>query len=537
MFRRSTPTPPPASSGILPQQTVTIEYWREVFAMNILRWSAIILTLIALFSATSAPVVPIGIQIAIILVVAFFGFFPRLKVVYRIFVLLGLLWWMGVYSLFSSGLFGATGLFFLALAATSTILYGNRGLFTSLSIITVSLVVFGLGLSSGDFKMTDSNMPVGSFGNWAIFTASLILIAFLISSGLDVFLREFKASLERTEDVFKALSKERSLLEIRVNERSSQISTMSEVGRVASSILDPDELMTQLVNLITNRLGHYYAGIYTVDELEHWAILKDGTGVVGQVLKQNKHRVEIGDPSMVSKAVSSRKAQVAMNFGEESEHVKNPIFRDTMSEISLPLIVGERAIGVLDVHSVHEAAFTEQDVDTLQGIANQIAIALENARLFQQTQKNLVEISNVHRQYLANSWTSLVRTEGSMEYTAGDEIGAGEESSQYSVPLALRDQTIGEITLASAANEEWTAEEKGWIEAVATQAALALENARLLEETQQLALHERLVAEISSKIWSSTTIQSILQTTVKELGQALNASEATIELKPMDVNK
>jgi GAF domain-containing protein len=184
---------------------------------------------------------------------------------------------------------------------------------------------------------------------------------------------------------------------------------------------------------------------------------------------------------------------------------------------------------------MHEAAFTEQDVDTLQGIANQIAIALENARLFQQTQQNLMEIRNVHRQYLASSWTSLVHTEGKLEYTAGEEPESSEQGVKFSVPLALRDQTIGEITLAS--DEEWTAEEKGWVEAVATQAALALENARLLEETQQLALHERLVAEISSKIWSSTTIQSILQTTVKELGQALNASEATIELKPMDVNK
>ena len=97
------------------------------------------------------------------------------------------------------------------------------------------------------------------------------------------------------------------------------------------------------------------------------------------------------------------------------------------------------------------------------------------------------------------------------------------------VPLTLRDQVIGQLRLEG--NQDWTEEERGLIESVATQAALAMENARLLEESQQLALRERLAAEITGKIWASPNTDFILQTAVKELGRALRADEATIELR------
>ena len=97
------------------------------------------------------------------------------------------------------------------------------------------------------------------------------------------------------------------------------------------------------------------------------------------------------------------------------------------------------------------------------------------------------------------------------------------------VPLNLREQIIGQLRLEGL--QSWTPEERGLIEAVATQASLALENARLLEESQQVALRERLVAEIAGKIWSSPNMDAILQTAIKELGRALRADEGTIELK------
>jgi len=190
-------------------------------------------------------------------------------------------------------------------------------------------------------------------------------------------------------------------------------------------------------------------------------------------------------------------------------------------------MVGDEAIGALDVQSTSEAAFSEDDIDTLQGMANQVAIALENARLFQETQKSLEELRAAHRLYVTEAWGETAREHGGYEFEIGSK--AGEGSASVNVALTLREQVIGRINLEG--QQDWTPEEKSLIEAVATQAALALENARLLEESQQLALRERLAAEITGKIWTSPTMDFILQTTVKELGRALRADEATIELK------
>ncbi|HZM25220.1 MAG TPA: GAF domain-containing protein, partial [Anaerolineales bacterium] len=107
-----------------------------------------------------------------------------------------------------------------------------------------------------------------------------------------------------------------------------------------------------------------------------------------------------------------------------------------------------------------------------------------------------------------------------------------ENSSQMEVPISLRDQLLGQIMLEG--KDEWTQEQRSLVDAVATQAAIALENARLVSESRQVAVRERMLAEINSKIWSSATIDGVLQTVVKELGRRMNASQVTVELKMED---
>jgi GAF domain-containing protein len=299
---------------------------------------------------------------------------------------------------------------------------------------------------------------------------------------------------------------------------------------VASSILSTDELINKVVNMITDRFGYYYAAIFLIDPLNRWAELRDATGEAGEALKAQKHKLEIGRKSMVNTAIATKQAYIALDVGADPVRFENPLLPNTRSEIALPLLIGDRVIGALDVQSTTEAAFGEDDIDTLQGMANQVAIALENARLFQETQKSLEELQAANRLYVTDSWTETAREHGGYEYDTGVEKATPNEGSiAINVPLTLREQIIGNISLEG--QQDWSPEEKGLIEAVATQAALALENARLLEESQQLALRERLAAEITGKIWTSPTMDFILQTAVKELGRALRADEATIELK------
>ena len=325
------------------------------------------------------------------------------------------------------------------------------------------------------------------------------------------------------------LSSQVTQLEQRVAERTDLLKATNEIGQAASSILNSDELISKVVNLITDRFGHYYAALFLIDPNGKWAELKEATGEEGRLLKESGHRLEVGGESMVGTAISTHKGRIALDVGKEPIRFSNPLLPYTRSEIALPLIVGEHALGALDVQSTKEAAFSEQDIETFQGMANQVAIALENARLFLDAQQSLEEIRSTHQQSLMKGWAETARAEVGLEYAIGDGKDETGEKTALDIPLSLREQIIGKISLEG--DEEWTPEDRGWIEAVATQAALALENARLLAESQQLAINERVVAEITSKVWSSATLDGILQTAIKELGRTLNASEATIELK------
>ena len=321
-------------------------------------------------------------------------------------------------------------------------------------------------------------------------------------------------------------------LEQQVAERTAQLSAVNEVGRAVGAILDPDELIKKVTNLITERFGHYYSAIFLMDQAGKWAELKNATGEAGRVLRESRHRLAVDNKSMVGTAVSERQARIALDVGAEPARFNNPLLPYTRSEIALPLSIGERVIGALDVQSTREAAFGQEDIETFQNVANQVAVALENARLFQETNRQVQELQTVQRQYLREAWTSLAASER-LEYEIGDETPSGTETTM-NVPLALRDEVIGQINLSG--SEEWSPEERAWVESVATQAAIALENARLMDESRKQAGIERSVAEITTKIWAANTVDGILQTAAQEIGRALNGSEATIELK-MDDNK
>jgi GAF domain-containing protein len=165
-------------------------------------------------------------------------------------------------------------------------------------------------------------------------------------------------------------------------------------------------------------------------------------------------------------------------------------------------------------------------IETMQNMAGQVAIALENAHLFQEAQARLNEMRAIQQQYLREGWSALSVHEDELEYGVGESNEAN--SQKIVAPIQLRDQLIGEITLEGTG--VWTAEQKNLVDAVAAQAAIALENARLVSESRQIAIRERMLAEINSRIWSSNTIDAVLQTAVKELGRRLDASSATIEL-------
>jgi len=326
--------------------------------------------------------------------------------------------------------------------------------------------------------------------------------------------------------MFDRLEKLQNQLELQVAERTKQLTASNELGRVASSSLDPDRLLVNVMDLFEKQFDYYFAAIYLLDTSEKWAELKEATGDAGKLLKQNYHRLEVAGKSLVGSAIREKSPRVVQFESDNKRREDNPLLPYAKSELAIPLMVGDRVLGALNVYSARSADFTLDVVETLKNMAGQVAIAIENAHLYQEAQQNIRELRAIQQQYLLTGWSTYSNPTDELEYAVGDESDI--DSRKIEVPINLRDQTLGKIRLE--ASGEWTQEQKSLVDAVAAQAAIAVENARLVSETRQAAARERMLAEINSRVWSSTTIDAVLQTVVKELGRRLDASRATIEL-------
>jgi FOG: GAF domain len=165
--------------------------------------------------------------------------------------------------------------------------------------------------------------------------------------------------------------------------RTAQLEAASEVARRAAAIRDVQTLLDETVRLISQRFGFYHAGVFLVDEAGEYAVLRAASSEGGQRMLARGHRLAVGEVGIVGYVAGTGKPRIALDVGEDAVFFSNPDLPHTHSEMALPLKVGERVIGVLDVQSVEPSAFTDEDVAVLQTMADQIALAIENARLLQ----------------------------------------------------------------------------------------------------------------------------------------------------------
>jgi GAF domain-containing protein len=169
--------------------------------------------------------------------------------------------------------------------------------------------------------------------------------------------------------------------------------TAAEVSRAASTVLDTEVLLQQVVDLLKQRFELYYAGLFLVDQdvageagASDWAVLQVGTGEPGRQMVEQGHRLEIGGESMIGQCVATVQPRIAMDVGEEAVRFANPLLPETRTELALPLLSRGKALGALTIQSKRQAAFSEDDIAVLQTMADQLAIAIENANLIRQAQ-------------------------------------------------------------------------------------------------------------------------------------------------------
>ncbi len=177
---------------------------------------------------------------------------------------------------------------------------------------------------------------------------------------------------------------------------SNQLLLASEVSRAASTILDRDQLIQEVVELIRSRFSLYYVGLFLVDEKSNTAVLQAGTGEAGRLQLELNHSQEIGGDSMIGTAVASGETRVEQNVRQATAFKPNPLLPDTQAELALPLKTGGKVIGALTVQSTQQGAFASETITVLQSLADQLAIAIENANLFAQTESTLDETNRLY---------------------------------------------------------------------------------------------------------------------------------------------
>ncbi len=184
---------------------------------------------------------------------------------------------------------------------------------------------------------------------------------------------------------------ERERLLVALKHRTTQLETAAEIAQSAITLLDPETLMAQTVELIGERFEFYYVGIFLVDDNGGYAVLRAGTGDAGRQMLAARHRLAVGGKSMIGACVAEARARIALDVGEEAVRFENPFLPATRSEMALPLVSRGKAIGALTVQSAREAAFSEEDIAILQAMADQLATAIQNARLFEAAQQEIAK--------------------------------------------------------------------------------------------------------------------------------------------------
>ncbi|MEA3308314.1 MAG: GAF domain-containing protein [Chloroflexota bacterium] len=345
--------------------------------------------------------------------------------------------------------------------------------------------------------------------------------------------------------------------------RARYLEVTAELAKAINQVLELDKLLREAVELISMGFGFYHAGIFLLDESQEWAVLMAANSEGGRRMLARRHRLRVGEQGIVGWVLATGKPRIALNVGEDAVHFNNPDLPDTLSEMALLLQVGDERIGVLDVQSKKSDAFNEEDVAVLQTLADQIAIAISNARLYQRSEQTLQEVQAVQKYYLRQEWEKVfskrqtLRAEYRMlgvsplgsDWTPEMERAWNEKSpvvvmqdedqtasaqSALVVPITLQGESLGVVEIQELDEERnWTEEEVSLVTDVMEQLSLAIENARLFDQTQRALSDTEYLYQAGEALNLAQSYDDILSTLRQN--PVLQRADRNISLNVFDV--
>jgi GAF domain-containing protein len=453
-------------------------------------------------------------------------FVPRLPYMVRAGAFLLLLYFAGFTSLLDHGVADAAVLFLGFIVMTGLLFSPRTGVYVTFALVTLAIMLY-FGWARSDLL------------DLARLTAIFMVVVSIVITGLHTFQQEFSRTQQSARETLETLRAERYNLEQRVEERTAgltrktdQLRATSYIARKTAEVQDLATLLNTVANLVTDQFGFYHTGIFLINEAGDEAVLQAASSEGGARMMERGHALAVGTQGIVGHVAAQKKPRIALDVGEDAVFFNNPDLPMTRSELALPLMVHNRVLGILDIQSDKPQAFGVDDIDVLQTLADQVAIAIENARLLDESQATLSQLEALTAVRTRDAWSQKLRERNRVfTYTPlglrAEKI-APAQGQTLTVPLMLRGQKIGNISIARRGDSGMTRRDEELIAEVASQAGLAIDNIRLLEDATQRANQEQIVGQLASRFSQSLDTDTLLQTAVRELAQLSDVTEVSI---------
>jgi len=518
--------------------------WRERFLQRILILSAsigIFALVPAVLNTNVLALKGIYVGVFVTLVTAILIKMPYLVKAY-IFIALPFI--LGASSLSETGIRGDVLFFLLAFVTFSALLIGHQAGVIAIIISELTVIVGGYLILNGYYLLSDRLALEGSITSWASAAFSLLLISSVVMSGLRMIQEGYEQAKANVEKMVVALRETQMEMEQRVGERTHELTRKSELLNASTHVVhqiasmqELDELLNRVVQLISEQFGFYHTAVYLMNIRGDYVVLQATSSQGGKKLMERGYRLRVGTEGIVGFVAAEKRAHIAIDVGDDAVFFDVPELENTRSELAIPLIAHNKVIGVLDMQSSDTQAFRYDEMELFQTMADQIATTIENTRLLAESQLVVSQLDVILNEETRQSWIAESASRNPVFHYSISGVKALEKPVQLKgknildIPLVLRGQKIGKLSLQrKSEHQNWTDQEEVVANDVATQAALALENIRLVERTRQRANREQAISAIASRIRETLDLETVLRTSTREIQQALNLQEAEVRL-------
>jgi GAF domain-containing protein/HAMP domain-containing protein len=317
-----------------------------------------------------------------------------------------------------------------------------------------------------------------------------------------------------------------------IERKTDQLRAASFIARQTAEVHDLESLLDIVVRLVSDRFGFYHTGIFLINDVGDEAVLQAASSEGGLRMIENGHSIAVGSLGIVGYTLSQKKPRIVFDVGTDAVLFNNPDLPMTRSEAALPLVVRNKVLGVLDIHSDKPQAFSTEDIDILQTLADQVAVAIENARLLDESQAAVMQLETLTSDRTGEAWSQELKKKGHVfTYTPlgvrAEKVSLKDDKA-INTAITLRGHKIGNISISRKEDAAWNKTDEDFVLEVANQIGLAIDNIRLLEDATQRAKQEQTVGRLATRFGQSLDIDTLLQIAARELGQLPEVEEATV---------